>query len=441
MYELPEITIRTRIRHPRFRYVLKVVGADLGYRFRFYNERSVLPRTAPEFLITYGEAGDRNLPAHPLLCGRSYDPGDDLANWRPDHLEPPPLCQTSEGPDLLAAIFFCLSRYEEYQPFTPDAHGRFPASASHALRFGFLDRPVVREWTAAIGRRLRSWFPGLPDPRRKPLIFQPSYDIDLLWAFQYRGWRGYASGIRDVLTGEFARGIKRFVAPARRDPYQTLPFLEGIHRDHGLHPTYFWLVSDRTHTHDTNPHPIPEEQRTWMRQLAASATTGLHPSYATSDRPDLIGEEKARIEGILEASVDRSRQHFLRFRLPDTYRQLLRQGIRSDYTMGYGDAIGWRAGTNLPFPWYDLEREKETRLTVYPFAAMDVTLRSYLGLSAGEAEAEVMRLFAVAKPHGGPFMLLWHNSSFAPEYGWGGWKEMYVRLVGHLTGSESAKTG
>ena len=424
---LPEITIRTRIRHPRLRYVLKVVGADLGYRFRFFNEKSVFKGTEPPYLITYGECGARNLPAHPILTGKAYDPGSESDQIDSEGL--PILCTTPEGPDLLAAIFFCLSRYEEYQAFEPDAHGRYPAAASHAYHYDYLDRPVVREWTFRLGQRLRDWFPDLPNPETDALTFEPSYDIDLLWAFHHRGWRGVASGVRDVLTGHFRRSVSRFTTSADSDPYQTLPFLEDLHGRYGIHPTYFWLVSERDQVQDTNPFPIPESQLIWMRRLAKTSTMGLHPSYRTSETPELIGKEKRRLESIIGREVDRSRQHFLRFRTPATYRELLHHGIRSDYTMGYGDAVGWRAGTNLPFPWYDLEKETETRLTVYPFAAMDVTLRSYLGLSAKEASIRVRRLYELAAPYGGPFILLWHNSSFAAEYGWAGWKEVYEGLV------------
>ena len=433
MPEQPTITVRSAVRHPRLRYVLRVVGEELGYRFRFENDRSVFPAEAPAHLITYGGSGDHSLPAHPLLAGRTYDFAREQADFREAADGELSMCHTEEGPDLLAAIFFCISRYEEYEPFTADAHDRFPAAASHASRYGYLHRPVVREWIAALGRRLREWFPDLPAPPVQPLAFQPSYDIDLLWAYHHRGWRGLASGVRDAFTGQVGRTVARFTGTAERDPYMTLPFLQTLHQQYGLHATYFWLVSDRSHPHDTNPYPLPPAQLEWMRRLDQSATTGLHPSYAASCDPDMIGMEKARLEECLDRPVERSRQHYLRLRIPDTYRNLLQHGIRADYTMGYGDAAGWRAGTNRPFPWYDLAKENATRLMIHPFAAMDVTLRNYLGYTAEEAQGEVLKIHAAALPYGGPFMLLWHNSSFAPEYGWAGWKEMYVDLVERLT--------
>jgi len=45
--------------------------------------------------------------------------------------------------DILAMIFYMVSRYEEYLPFDMDNHGRFSASQSLAFKNGFLDKPIV----------------------------------------------------------------------------------------------------------------------------------------------------------------------------------------------------------------------------------------------------------------------------------------------------------
>ena len=47
--------------------------------------------------------------------------------------------------DLLMSLLLTLSRYEEVVSKTCDVHGRFPASASLAVKHGFLERPIVDE--------------------------------------------------------------------------------------------------------------------------------------------------------------------------------------------------------------------------------------------------------------------------------------------------------
>ncbi|WP_238752013.1 polysaccharide deacetylase family protein [Neolewinella maritima] len=426
----PVITVISPHRHPRLRYVLGVIGADLGYAFRFPNDRSVFGTPTPRFAIYYGgDGGGHRLPQHPFLSGQPFAPAAAAVDA---HDGLPAFCMTPQGSDLLACIFFALSRYEEYQPFDADTHDRFPGAASHAARHGYLQRPVVREWTAAIGRQLKQWFPDLPPPRVHPPELRLTYDIDLLWAYRYRGWRGTAHIGKDLLTGHPRRALRRLAATDLNDPYNTLPQLERLHRQHGLQATYFWLLTDGTDRHDINPYPIPAAQRALMRSLDPASQQGIHPGYRSNTEGDLVGTERTRMERILDRPVHHSRQHFLRLRFPTTYRTLLQHGITDDHSMGYADRVGWRAGTNLPYPWYDLEREQETKLTVHPFVAMDVTLKNYLQLSGADAGAMVRELQEGVTPYGGPFALLWHNSSFAEDFGWAGWWNMYRDLASTL---------
>jgi hypothetical protein len=125
----------------------------------------------------------------------------------------------------------------------------------------------------------------------------------------------------------------------------------------------------------------------------------------------------------------RSRQHFLKLSFPATYRQLIQAGVQEDYTMGYADAPGFRAGLSVPYPWYDLEAEAEQPLLIYPFAVMDVTLQQYLQLPPGQAIEMLKSLIDTVRSTGGVFMPLWHNSSFAASHGWAGWAEVHEQLL------------
>jgi hypothetical protein len=389
---------------------------------------TLLPYTGSEQAVHW--------PTHSFLSGGNPAPADLEVTWTKENV-PEFFTTPAAGPfshDYLAMIFFSLSRYEEYGDFTADQHHRFPASASHAFKHAYLHLPVVNLWASVLGTSIRERFTALPNPSLPSFEFIPTYDIDLLWAWQHRGLRGIGAGMRDLVQGHSLRAWKRLVTPRNQDPYQTLDFLEGIHQSGmDISPIYFWLLSDSTNRHDPNPYPSPPEQREWIQRLVAKYTLGIHPGYRSSDQPELFRIEAERLAEITGRVVRHSRQHFLRFRLPETFRQLRLAGITHDYSMGYADAVGWRAGTNFTFSWYDLEREEATSLLIHPFAAMDVTLKNYLHLAPAEAKKAVLALAKGIQPFGGPFLLLWHNTSFAEIYGWQGWREMYVDLVKQLT--------
>lgn len=430
-----DIAVLSSHRHPRLRYILKELGRQLGFRFRLMTDAanwettaaaakvSLLPYAGSELAVSW--------PAHRLLSGSNPTITDLETTWHEDKFPlffPTPGAGTFQH-DYLAMMFYCLSRYEEYGDFKADAHQRFPASGSHAFQQGYLHLPVVNLWSRTLYESLLEAFPQLPPAKLPAFDFIPTYDIDLLWAWQYRGLRGVGAGMRDFFQGHYLRAWKRFVTPKHQDPYQTLDFLEDLHRAHPhLSPIYFWLLADSTDRRDPNPFPVPAGQQELMRELAAKYTAGIHPGYLSSDQPERFREEASRLAKITGVAVRHSRQHFLRFRTPETFRQLRMSGISHDYSMGYADAVGWRAGTNFPYFWYDLEREKATGLTIHPFAAMDVTLKNYLQLDPEAAKQQVLQLAHTIRPFGGPFMLLWHNTSFAEIYGWERWREVYVKL-------------
>ncbi|MCB0637138.1 MAG: polysaccharide deacetylase family protein [Lewinella sp.] len=331
--------------------------------------------------------------------------------------------------DPLAACFFLLSRYEEYGPYEPDAHGRYPARLSWAWRAGCLDRPVVVLWARQLGAALRERFPQLPAP---PADYQfcPTYDVDLPWAVARPSLRGLARAVLDGLMGRRALSRLRWRVWKGReaDPFDRFAWLQQLHETTGHPATVFFLLSGGLNRYDVNPATWRPAYRRLVRAVTAWATVGVHPSYFAGERPARLRRECRRLLRLTGQPVQLSRQHFLRFSLPATYRHLIAAGLHADYSMGYAETPGFRAGTTEPFRWYDLEREAVTPLRVVPFAVMDVTLRQYQGLNPEAAAAYLRSLQEDCRREGWRLTTLWHNSSFSSYHGWEGWEEVYSVL-------------
>jgi hypothetical protein len=125
--------------------------------------------------------------------------------------------------------------------------------------------------------------------------------------------------------------------------------------------------------------------------------------------------------------IQKSRQHFLKLSLPETYRTLVELGIKEDYTMGYPNAIGFRASTCTPFNFYDLKSEKELPLRVVPFQAMDRALLETF--APQEAVSETLRMASRIKEVGGTFVTIWHNESLSGINEWKGWENVFETIV------------
>lgn len=420
---------------PRLSYVLnEVVAGLLGWSYECTSSEAVFAAW-PGPKCSYGREAPAHSPVHFAAADLLWEAGPRVRPLSTFTLagDLPGLFPVLPGGampyDPLAAIFFLLSRYEEYLPFTPDGHGRFPAHQSWAYRAACLDQPVAVYWARQWAACLRAAFPRLPQSPRS-YRFVPTYDLDKPWAVARPGARGLARAALDLGLGRSALNeLRGRVWHGREaDPFFTFPWLEALHRRTGLPARMFFLVSDGLNRYDINPATWRGDYRRLIRGLREWAEPGLHPSYRAGEKLRRLTRERRRLEQLLGEPVLHSRQHFLRFTLPVTYRLLLEAGLRTDHGMGFADAVGYRAGTSEPFRWYDLEREQPTELEIRPFVAMDVTLRRYLALGPERAAELLADLQDRSRRDGLTFQTLWHNSSFSPYHGWAGWREVYEGL-------------
>jgi hypothetical protein len=202
----------------------------------------------------------------------------------------------------------------------------------------------------------------------------------------------------------------------------------ALQKKYNYRAIYFILLAD----YGPNDKNIPYNNRHFqnlIRYLGDYADIGIHPSYASSLEPSLMVMETARLSKILKLEIERSRQHFLKLSLPETYRNLINNDINYDYTMGYAEVPGFRASICTPFPFFDLDQDLATNLVINPFAVMDGTLKDYMQLTPAQATQTINELIYEVKKVGGTFIPLWHNSTLNDQDNWKGWLDVYIKMV------------
>ena len=340
--------------------------------------------------------------------------------------------------DPFAAIFFCLSRYEEYLPHLTDSHGRFPATESLAYKERFLHQAVVDRWAMLLADKLRESYPDMQIPARQVDV-EDTFDIDAAYCYKHKGlFRTLIGTLRDVASSRgqgLVRDRYRVIFNKQDDPFDSFDYIIGVSNAHpGKRLNFFPLMAD----YNVNDKPISylnKEFRQLLQHLSDNAKMGIHLSYASYDNPSLIPSEIERLSSLLHRKMVRNRFHFLRFRLPQSYQYLLEYGITHDYSMGYADEPGFRAGTGTPYPFFDLESDSETQLIIHPFPIMDSTLKFYKGLSAKESEPIYRQFIDEVRHVGCTLSLLWHNQSLCEDFGWQGWRGLYESVVEYAVGS------
>ena len=345
------------------------------------------------------------------------------------------LFQVSTGAlpyDAFSAAFYLLSRYEEYLPHLRDKYDRFTINESLAYQHGFIQQAVVDRWFLQVKSVLVKEFPELPFKERK-YRYLPTFDIDNAYAFRQKGFiRILGSLLKQLVKFDFKQLQKQVAVliGKRKDPFDTFNYQLNIQKKYKLKPIYFFLLAD----YGLNDKNLSHENRHFqslVKSIADYAEVGIHPSYGSNKQKGKLAQEIRRLERTVKRDIHRSRQHFLKLSLPETYRNLIEADIHEDYTMGFAGDLGFRAGTCTPYPFYDLDEEVECKLTIYPFQLMEATFKYYLKVSPEKALEHLKPIIDEVKAVNGTFISLWHNESLSDEDEWEGWRTVYEGMVAY----------
>ena len=338
----------------------------------------------------------------------------------------PIIFASSEGDlpfDIFAASFYILSRYEEYLPSKKDNHNRFKPENSIAFKHNFIEMPIIELWTKQFAKELNIEF---PNKKYKKLL---TIDIDKAWKYKNNTLiRTLGAYLMYGLKGNFTNVTERLkvnlgIMP---DPYDTFDILKNINQK--VEVRYFTLLSNKGKFDNATPY-TKKAYKKLITNLSKESQVGIHPSYESNNNIEILKNEINVLSNIIKTSVTNSRQHYLKSSYPTTFQNLLKLGIKYDYTMGWDSKVGFRAGISIPFPFFDISKNTQTDLVFVPFVAMDCSLKDYMKLSKKESLEKLYKLKELTKEVGGNFCLLCHNHSFSEYYDWKGWSNIFHKIL------------
>jgi hypothetical protein len=332
--------------------------------------------------------------------------------------------------DPFASSFFLISRYEEHYASSFDEHGRFSGMQAWG-GIQNLRRPWADIWRGDVHSEIRKVFPGY-NPVVPGFRTVATIDVDSAFAFRYKGVHRTLGGVaKDFIRLKPRQAFARLkcVLANQHDPFDTYDYILDTCLAHHIELRCFFLLADRSR-YDINVHHRNKQLHERIEDMRdGGAILGIHPGYESHNDIRIVRSEIARLDSIMGDKTRHSRQHFLKFRLPVTYRRLIECDILNDHSMGYADAPGFRAGTAHPFKWFDVERNEVTSLMVHPVIVMDSTLRHYQNLDTLEAMEVIAQLKSEVRNTGGDFVSLWHNETVAEQGDWVGWRAVWEEAV------------
>lgn len=336
--------------------------------------------------------------------------------------------------DIVASSFFLLTRYEEcVNRKDRDIHGRFTGRLSLPGKAGFLERPLVDEYSRQLQSCMRTI--GIDVPEIQPDIshIYLTHDVDQIWQWDnlFRAVRTFSKKLLYRMPDK-TESLRAWMDYKKWDKIYTFPYFHNRYTEmlqqvgaDKISEIYFLKGGGNTQ-YDNLYYKNKKRIVSLIRYLQCNdAFLGLHASYSAGENPTLIAAEKEYLEKLTCSDITMNRNHYLDSREPEDMEFLIRAGIKDDFTMGYADAAGFRIGTSRPVQWINPKKLEITDLTLHPMTVMDCTLdaKNYMGLNYDEAYETVKQLLIQIKQHNGEVVLLWHNTSVANE------RKSYQRIL------------
>ena len=330
--------------------------------------------------------------------------------------------------DIFSATFYLLSRYEEYLPHVKDAYGRYVVSESLAYKNDFLHQPVVDIWAYKFKDALQKRYPDFEFPKRNYTV-KPIIDVPSAYNYNYKGlMRTIGGTLNDLVRFKFSGIYERYAVLLgfKKDPYNTFSYIINKQKGSKFKFLVFFLIGDYS-TYDKNININKRKFQSLIKSVADYSNVGLKASYLALNDEKLLKKEKTEMESVINTDLKATRFSHNKFHLPESYRHLIDLEIREDYSMGYLNHIGFRAGTCTPFLFYDLDYEVQTPLKVCPFQMIDFALLKIVSLL--DKKQELLKIISQVKQVDGTFTPIFHNYTFSYDERWKGYKELFNLIL------------
>ena len=277
--------------------------------------------------------------------------------------------------DVFAATFYLISRYEEYLPHVKDKLGRYPAEESLAFKHNFLEIPVVDFWALKLKELLLTHFPELTF-EKKHFTSTPVIDVAEAYKFKNKGLvRMVGASLIDIWQFKFGNLLKRLkvLFNKQTDPFDTFEMLIELQKKQHKQFVFFFSVADFG-TYDRNASFNNQNFKALIKSMADYGVVSLLAGFEACISQPLLKEERERLTSLLNRPVKRVRSKYAKTLVPETYKIMVNAGFNEDYSMGYNNNLGFKAGTCSPFYLYDISFEEQLPIKIVPFCVSHTAL-------------------------------------------------------------------
>ena len=320
------------------------------------------------------------------------------------------------GLDIFASVFFMLTRWEELF-LGREEKGDCNEEELFAVRNKIQMRPVVNEYEDLLKHLLAS--AGLTfKPRQYNVVL--SHDVDGLchsWFY---------------IAKDFVRRVLRRPAPKltttlnffelikykRKYPNsfsQIEPYTELCQKC-GIQEIFFIKVCKKDELESTYIHDGKDVAYLIKRLDKMNSDTcimGFHPSQSTFSNKVQWEEEVSRYKALFGDHIKTGRNHHLLYNSETLTFWENHTGRKNDNSIYLSNCVfhrllGFRSGTVVPYPLFDIHKRREMNVIEHPCCIMDTSIRLRNYNSESELWNDINNVTNQVRKHQGELLLTWH---------------------------------
>lgn len=308
-----------------------------------------------------------------------------------------------------------FTRKEEYFPEKLDKHQRFLFSEKYLQN---ASEPEVSRYLIENGMQVEF-------PENQTFAVCLTHDVDDIYPPLSHSLLSSAYNFKRLNFKDLANQLLWKLRGIDYSPYLNFSKIMDIEASFEAKSSFYFITAE------VDPirfrYDIEDIEHHLGEILDRGGEVGLHGGYYSYDSPEKIKKEKQRLEAVLGKKVIGFRNHYLRFKTPDSWEILTDAGFNYDSTFGYYDCAGFRNGMCHPFSPYNLDTGKEIDILEIPLVVMDVALFATSN-SFEEAWEHTKNLIDTTASFNGVITLLWHNFVFGCSFR-NDWVKLYEKVL------------
>lgn len=413
-----QICIYTPIITPRIRYIMDFLFTDvLGIPFQLTDQLDLFLASA-DAKFSYCKKVSDDIP---FFAGNNFLLQTEitkinLQKVKYGDIQVPFAVHNGMMPfDIFSASFYILTRFEEY------VHKKFsrrPFTFEDSLqkKDKYLDKPIINYWIRDLLTVLQRFYPNLKASKQlfriAPLIHaipSPPKPQGLI--------KSGKLFIENITHKDGRKTLLDNLAGLGMNQTDNLQFLNNLCRETGCQTHYFVNLGSYEKFRLRVTH--------FTSQIKDTGDIGFfHPCFIHDANPSikLFQEQilKERNQALLLT------HQLEQIYLPNYYLRLQKLGVNIDFSMGYKQRLGFRAGTCSAFKWYDMQIERPTALIVHPYCATDSAL---FQMEFSVAKEALMDLIDHIASVDGVFTVSWELRNLSNNVKFKKWRAMYEEMT------------